>query len=76
MEYYVIEKLEGRICPDCGKLYASHDIRKVTLGPVVQIDMSCEAGHKWSEFYNLTYSGFWFTGKHYDAAGNEISKGE
>ena len=41
---------------------------------VVQVNMCCENGHKWSEFYTLNYSGFWFMGKHYDSLGCEKAK--
>lgn len=70
----MIEKLESRKCPDCGSIYASKEISKVSLGAVVQVNMCCENGHKWSEFYTLNYSGFWFMGKHYDSLGCEKAK--
>ena len=33
--------------------------------------MSCDKGHKWSEFYNLSYQGYWWMGKMYDMCGDE-----
>lgn len=67
-------KFINRICPKCGKLYQSKEIANVVLGGAVQINMSCENGHKWSEFYSLTYQGYWYSGKMYDSYGQEKTK--
>jgi hypothetical protein len=66
------KKLFGRFCPKCGKVCQTHDAAAVSLGAGVQYNMSCEDGHKWSEFYCLTYTGFWWDGKRYDSYGEEI----
>jgi hypothetical protein len=65
-------KIINRICPKCGELYQTKEIAKVTLGGGAQINMSCENGHKWSEFYSLTYQGYWWSGKRYDSYSEEI----
>ena len=66
-------KLFDRYCPKCGELYKTCDLVKISLGAGVQANMSCEQGHKWSEFYCLTYTGFWWDGKRYDSFGNALS---
>ena len=66
------KKLFGRYCPKCGELYQTAEIAKVALGPGVQINMSCEQGHKWSEFYGLVYQGYWWDGKKCDMNGDVI----
>ena len=68
------KKLFGRTCPNCGNLCQNNEIAKVALGPGVQVNMSCEQGHKWSEFYSLSYKGYWWAGKMYDNYGNEKVK--
>ena len=65
------EKLFGRSCPKCGEVCVEHQLVKVNLGSGVQANMTCEQGHKWSEFYSLTYQGFWWNGKKYDSYGKE-----
>ena len=65
------KKLFGRTCPKCGGLCQQSEIAKVALGPGVQVNMSCEQGHKWSEFYALTYQGYWWSGKKYGTFGEE-----
>lgn len=49
-----------------------HEIASVSLGPGIQVNMTCEQGHKWSEFYNLDYQGYWWSGKRYDTYGEEV----
>jgi hypothetical protein len=68
------KKLFGRFCPKCGEVCQTHEIVKVALGPGVQVNMSCENNHKWSEFYQLTYTGYWWDGKMYDTYGEEVKK--
>jgi uncharacterized OB-fold protein len=68
------KKLFGRFCPKCGAVYQTYEIAKVNLGPRVQINMSCDNNHKWSEFYNLDYQGYWWDGKMYDSYGEEKKK--
>lgn len=68
------EKLFGRFCPKCGKVCQTHEAVSVSLGAGVQYNMQCEDGHKWSEFYCLTYTGFWWDGKRYDTYGQEVPK--
>lgn len=65
------KKLFGRTCPSCGELCQTHEIAKISLGAGAQINMSCDKGHKWSEFYNLSYQGYWWMGKVYDMCGDE-----
>ena len=63
------KKLFGRFCPKCGEVCQTQEIVKVALGSGAQVNLSCEHGHKWSEFYQLTYTGYWWDGKHYDTYG-------
>ena len=65
------KKLLSRVCPKCGELYQTKEILKVGLGSGAQANMCCENGHKWSEFYNLAYTGYWWDGKFYDTYGEE-----
>lgn len=67
-------KVIGRLCPKCGEPYQTYEINKVTLGSGVQVNMSCENGHKWSEFYSLIYQGYWWDGKMYDSYGEANKK--
>lgn len=66
------EKLFGRTCPKCGQLYLECQIAKANVGAGIQINMMCEQGHKWSEFYSLTYQGYWCEGTKYNSYGEEI----
>ena len=66
------KKMFGRICPKCGEICAELQIAKVALGPGAQVNLACEHGHKWSEFYGLDYQGYWWKGKRYDTFGEEI----
>ena len=68
------KKLFGRLCPNCGKVCQTHELTSVSLGPGAQYNMTCENGHKWSEFYCLTYTGYWWNGKKYDTYGEEVKK--
>lgn len=68
------KKLFGRSCPRCGEACQTNEIVKVALGPGAQVNMSCENGHRWSEFYNLEYQGYWWNGKMYDSCGEEKVK--
>ena len=63
------KKLFGRICPKCGELYQTCDFAKVHLGLGAQVNLQCSAGHRWTEFYNLEYRGFWWDGTMYDSYG-------
>ena len=65
------KKLFGRFCPKCGEVCKTSEIAKGALGSGAQVNMSCEQGHKWSEFYCLTYTGYWWDGKKYDGYGEE-----
>lgn len=65
------DKLFGRTCPNCGEIYKECQIVKVHVGSGAQINLTCEQGHKWSEFYNLTYQGYWYKGKKYNSYGEE-----
>ena len=65
-------KIFDRFCPKCSAVYQTREIAKIALGSGVQINMSCENNHKWSEFYSLTYRGFWWDGKRYDTYGEEV----
>ena len=71
-----MEKLFGRLCPKCGEACQVHEVASVGLGVGIQYNMQCENGHKWSEFYQLTYTGFWWDGKRYDSYGQEVIKNE
>ena len=68
------KKLFDRVCPKCGELYQACELTPPSLGAGVQANMKCEQGHKWSEFYCLTYTGYWWDGKRYDSYGQEVSK--
>ena len=70
------KKLFGRVCPSCGEIYKTRTVADVTLGGGAQVNMQCEHGHKWSEFYSLSYQGYWWYGKRYDTYGDEIKKNE
>lgn len=63
------KKLFGRTCPECGEIYQDCEFTNVLLGPGAQINMRCANDHKWSEFYNLDYRGYWYAGKIYDSYG-------
>lgn len=69
-----MDKLFSRYCPKCNELYSNLEIAKVNLGSGVQINMQCENGHKWSEFFFLTYAGYWYTGTLYDSYGNALKE--
>ena len=66
------EKLFGRTCPKCGEVYKECQFAKISLGAGVQANLTCEQGHQWSEFYQLSYQGYWFDGNKYDSYGNKI----
>lgn len=68
-------KLEGRICPNCGNLYVQKKLTPVGLSTVVA-DMVCTNGHNWREYYTCTYIGYRHLDKTYDSYGNEIKKDE
>ena len=68
----VEEKLFGRSCPKCGELYKECQIAKISLGAGAQVNLMCEQGHKWSEFYTLTYQGYWWTDSRYDSYGKKV----
>ncbi len=63
------KKLFARLCPKCGEVCAEHQFAKVALGPGAHVNMSCSNGHRWTEFYNLDYQGFWWKDKKYDTYG-------
>lgn len=67
-------KLFGRVCPKCSEPYQSCEIVKVHLGSGANVNMQCQNGHKWTEFYNLEYRGYWWDGKMYDSYGEELVK--
>jgi hypothetical protein len=62
-------KLFGRSCPTCGEIYKEYQIAKIHIGVGVQLNLTCEQGHKWSEFYALTYQGYWSNGQKYNSYG-------
>lgn len=64
-------KLFGRTCPICGEIYKECQITKIHIGAGAQINLMCEQGHKWSEFYSLTYRGYWSNNKKYNSNGEE-----
>lgn len=68
------KKLCGRTCPKCNELYQIIEIAKTSLGAGVQVNMSCENNHRWSEFYSLAYQGYWWDGQMYDSYGEEKKK--
>ena len=70
----MVEKFIERICPNCGELCDNYEITKALLGPGVHINMMCPNKHKWTEFYTLTYTGFYWNNKMYDSYGQEVSK--
>lgn len=65
----VEKKLFSRVCPKCGELCQAFALVKVDLGAGVQYDMQCENGHRWTEFYTLSYQGYWYDGKKYNSYG-------
>ena len=67
----MVEKLFSKTCPKCGERCREHQFAKANLGSGVQVNMCCEQGHKWSEFYGLSYQGYWWDGKLYDSYGQE-----
>ena len=67
----MIEKLKGRICPECGEVFTKHNTRLVALDHIL-VDMICEKGHQWKEYYYLGYSGFTYQGKNYCSYGKLI----
>ena len=69
------KKLFDRSCPKCGELFQNMEIASIAFGPGVQINLQCENNHKWSEFYCLTYTGYWWDGKKYDTYGEEVKNG-
>lgn len=68
------KKLAGWFCPECGEMFSTHQFANMSLGQGAQVNMSCEQGHKWSEFYSLTYQGFWSKGARYDSFGDLFNK--
>jgi hypothetical protein len=68
------KKLFERTCPKCGVIYQDCEIAKVIFNSGVQVNMLCHNGHKWTEFYNFNYQGYWWNGKMYDAYGEERNK--
>jgi len=70
----MVNKLFSRTCPKCGKTCQTYETSMVSLGAGVQYNMSCEDGHKWSEFYCLTYTGYWWDGNRYNTYGEAIPK--
>lgn len=67
------EKFFGRTCPKCGDIYKECQLVKVGIGVGAQANMMCEQGHKWTEFYSLSYQGFWWDGKMYNSFGEEYN---
>ncbi len=67
-------KLFGRTCPVCGEIYQSCEFAKVHLGTGVHANMTCPNGHRWTEFYSMSYQGYWWDGKMYDSYGDEQKK--
>lgn len=70
------KKLFARYCPKCGEACQTYEIASTSLGAGAQVNMMCENNHKWSEFYCLTYTGYWWDGKRYDTYGEEVFKNE
>lgn len=69
------KKLFGKFCPKCGEVCQISEVAKVALGSGVQVNMMCNQNHKWSEFYQLAYNGYWWDGKKYDTFGEELNNG-
>jgi hypothetical protein len=67
------KKLFSRFCPKCGEVCQTDEIAKASLGAGVNVNMTCGQGHKWTEFYSLSYQGYWYSGKRYDSYGEEIA---
>jgi len=68
------KKLFGKICPKCGELCIESQIVKSHLGAGAQVNMMCPNNHKWTEFYQFTFTGYWWDGKMYDSYGEEKKK--
>ena len=64
-------KLFGRTCPKCGEVFKDCQLAKVGFGAGIYANMTCEQGHKWTEFYGLTYQGYWWDGKRYNSYGED-----
>ena len=62
------KKLFNRTCPKCGEIYRDRQVAKAGLSGV-QLNLICDQGHMWSEFYSLVYQGYWWNGKMYDTEG-------
>ena len=58
------EKLEYRVCPECGNIYTKKNVSHIMLGHIT-VTMSCEQGHTWEEFYSMTYQGYKYKDKYY-----------
>jgi predicted nucleic-acid-binding Zn-ribbon protein len=63
------KKLFAGICPKCGNKYKEKEIAKLVICGQAHINMMCENGHKWTEFYSLCYQGYWNNGSIYDSFG-------
>lgn len=68
-------KLLKNTCPKCGNIFKERQIAKIDLGLGIQVNLMCEDGHKWSEFYTASYRGYWWDGKKYNVYG-EVLKNE
>ena len=59
-----MEKLEYRVCPECGQIYVKKNVSHIMLGNL-SVTMECENGHQWEEFYSMSYQGYKYKDKHY-----------
>ena len=66
------KKLLTRTCPKCGNICLTAEVAKIVPSSIVHMNMTCEHGHKWTEFYSLAYQGFWWDGKKYDSYGEQV----
>lgn len=69
------EKVFEKTCPECGELCSSREVSRVHFGAGVYVNMICPNEHKWTEYYNLNYRGFYYNGKVYDIDGKALTPG-
>ena len=65
----MMQKIERRSCPKCGKIYVKKNVDHIMLGNIT-VKMSCEDKHEWIEHYAMTYTGYEYDSCRYDSFGN------
>ena len=67
----IMEKIEYRTCPVCGKIYRVKHVEKIMLGHIL-VKMQCEDNHEWLEHYSMMYEGYEHENVRYDSHGNKM----